>query len=239
VATRLHLEGDWPDLVSIRRGWARATARPWNDDVPDISLRLFRGGADFLAQATDAIRTIHQASVFSPALYSANTKIWKRVGYEVHLELPVLERSLISEIGPIPAEVTEAPPDQIDQLVDIDREAFDGFWRMAGAGITEALRATPKVSVLVTTEAGELTGYALIGTQLSVSFLQRVAVLPDKSGQGLGTALVRSSLIWGRRHGAKTMVLNLKPDNDRARSLYERMGFVSTGTTLNLLEYKG
>lgn len=207
--------------------------------MSDIALRLHRGGSEFLAQATEAIRDIQPASVFSPALYPSNTRAWRKAGYEPFSDLEVMQRQLSAEIGPVPGGVVESPRDQIEQLIDIDRRAFEGFWRMSGPGIEEALLATPKASILVSTNDGEVTGYALVGTQLNVAFLQRVAVPPEHAGQGVGTALVRSSLLWGRQHGAQTMILNIKPDNDRARRLYERTGFALTGTALELLEYKG
>ena len=35
VPERLHVDGVWPGQVTLRRGWAKAVARPWNDDFAD------------------------------------------------------------------------------------------------------------------------------------------------------------------------------------------------------------
>ena len=236
---RLHIEGAWPKRIVIQRGWARATARPWNNDTADVALHLHRGGHDFLARATQTIREIHLAPVYSPALYRTGARIWKRVGYEVFADLQVMERSLAPEIGAVSSTVTEMPPDQIERLLDVDHDSFERFWRMSVAGIEEALLATPRAAILISTNAEKVTGYAIVGTQLNVSFLQRVAVPPEHSGRGLGTALILSSLKWARRKGASSMLLNVRSTNRRAAEIYTRLGFEITGTTLELLEYRG
>jgi len=82
-----------------------------------------------------------------------------------------------------------------------------------------------------------VVGYAIVGTQLTVSFLQRVAVLPDRSGNGLGGALIRASMLWARSKGARTMILNVRPENTRAVDVYAREGFAHTGSALRVLRF--
>ncbi|MGH8952920.1 MAG: GNAT family N-acetyltransferase [Acidimicrobiia bacterium] len=235
---RLHLEGVWPDPVTIRRGWAKAVARPWNDEVPDATIRLERGSSDFLRATAEHLGPMGSGTVYSPALYPTAARVWSRAGFSRFGLLDVMERPLGTD-SPQPEHPIEAldAPDW-EEVVDLDRLAFEGFWRMSEAGLVEAMRSTPRSVVLLAHLDRRLAGYALVGAQMSVSFLQRVAVAPGHTGRGIGTSLVRASHEWALRSGARTMVLNLRPENDRARDLYEKEGFSSSRTSLELLRFE-
>ena len=36
---RLRVRGAWPGRVEVTAGWAKATVRPWNDDIDAASIR--------------------------------------------------------------------------------------------------------------------------------------------------------------------------------------------------------
>lgn len=55
-------------------------------------------------------------------------------------------------------------------------------------------------------------------------------VNPTARGQGVGDVAVRQVLAWARdKFPASHVVLSVKTDNDHARTLYERHGFVDAG----------
>ena len=62
---------------------------------------------------------------------------------------------------------------------------------------------------------------------------------PDHARRGIGRSLVRASVDWARRHGARTMVLNTQPENLAAARLYEDEGFVRLGARLRVLAKEG
>ena len=174
-------------------------------------------------------------SVFSPALYESATKVWTKAGFREAHRLAVMERSLGAPISD-PVRVVVKTEPAWDQIEDIDRASFKGFWRMSVDGLQEALEST-RQSVLLT--IGEpAVGYVIIGSQWGVSYLQRIAVHPDYAGDGMGSDLVRAGAIWARETSARTMILNVRDENEPARSLYVKEGFGSTTTTLRVLEYR-
>ncbi len=235
---RLHLDGVWPGPVTVRKGWAKAMARPWNDEVPDAAIRLERGSTDFLRSVADLLGAKGSGTVYSPALYPTATKVWISAGFTLFRHLDIMEFPLGGKV-PAPEHSIEAVahPDW-DRLVEVDGLAFEGFWKMSVAGLVEAMRATPRAVALEAWVGDDLAGYALVGSQMSLSFLQRVAVAPDFGGVGVGASLVRASLSWANARGARSMVLNLRPENERARRLYEREGFQARDTRLHLLRYQ-
>jgi len=224
--------------VTVRRGWAKALARPWNDEFPDPAIRLERGSHEFLRAVAELLGPRGSGTVYSPALYPSATKVWASAGFTLFRLLDVMELTLGTDMRPpeYVMEATSAPDWQ--PLVEIDRLAFDEFWRMSEAGLDEAMRATPRATVITARVDDEVAGYSLVGSQMTVSYLQRVAVAPAFAGRGVGGSLVRSSARWASRRGSRALVLNVRPENDRARRLYQREGFQTRETSLHLLRYE-
>lgn len=231
------VEGAWPSPISLSRGWGRATARPWNDEAPDAFLRLERGRAQFLESASETVAALSGSGVYSPALFPSATGIWTRAGYEEAGQLEVMERQLGSGVADPEHPIRPKPEPDWQRILEIDRAAFAGFWRMSIHGLTEALASTDPSAVLVTEDEGRLLGYAIVGSQWGIGYLQRVAVEPESTGRGLGRDLVRAALRWAQGTNARTLVLNVRPENERAKRLYVREGLARTGTNLRILRY--
>jgi ribosomal-protein-alanine N-acetyltransferase len=239
VPERLHVEGAWPGPLTVRRGWARALARPWNDEFLDAAVRLERGSSEFLHAVAELLAPMGTGTVYSPALYPEATRVWSKAGFALFSRLDVMEIRLGPGLTPPRHPISPVRDPVWSSLVELDRHAFEGFWSMGEAGLVEAMRATPRSVVLEAWLDGALAGYALAGAQTMLSFLQRVAVAPVYSGQGVGTSLVRASMAWAAARGARVMVLNVRPENDRARLLYEREGFEMRDIHLELLRFDG
>jgi ribosomal protein S18 acetylase RimI-like enzyme len=61
------------------------------------------------------------------------------------------------------------------------------------------------------------------------AWLAAVYVAPGHRGQGLLAELSERCLAWCRERGAAVLRLEVHEDNLRARTAYERLGFVDTG----------
>ena len=58
-------------------------------------------------------------------------------------------------------------------------------------------------------------------------------VSPTARGKGAGDALIEEIATWARLHGASQLILEVRHDNNHARRLYARNGFVDAGSSAN------
>lgn len=72
---------------------------------------------------------------------------------------------------------------------------------------------------------GQLVGYCGVMVVGETADIQTIGVLPEHEGRGIGTAMLTGMLAEARRRGARETLLEVREDNPRARSLYERFGF--------------
>lgn len=237
---RVTERGTWPGLINFRRGWALASARPWNDAEPDASLRLLRGGRAFLHACSDRVMDCGAPSVLSPPLPGSSLRTWENVGYHKFLQLALMRLSLERK-PPAPSHlVVETEAGDLTDLLAIDAAAFSQFWRFDRLGLEEALSATGRSSVIIIRDSnGKPTGFAIVGFGTAISYLQRVAVHPDWQGEGMGRSLVRVAARKAREAGARVMLLNTQIDNEPAMRLYESEGYVRLPDPLHLLRYEG
>ena len=63
--------------------------------------------------------------------------------------------------------------------------------------------------------------------------IKDLAVHPDRRGEGIGTQLLHRALSVLDEHGVRSVKLEVRASNDRARSLYEHFGFSHRRTIPN------
>lgn len=238
VPTLVRVEGRWPDPITLSAGWFRARARPWNDEVIEPIIKLERGGTEFLIAVTRRVHEVGGATCYSPALYGSASRVWLRSGFEPHASLRIMERGL----NPLPAEtrqteVTREHDPDWEAILAVDRAAFEGFWGMSREGLSEALTTNRSHTLLVGRDHDAVVGYAIVGSQWGVTYLHRIAVHPNWTGRGLGRALIGEAVRWGVANNGRTMILNVRPENQRAIALYQRTGFTDTGSELSVLRH--
>lgn len=227
------IRGGWPGLVTIRSGWWKAVARPFNDQSTDAVLRMERGSAEFVRRAATALLDLGATQILSPPLMPGSTSTFTRAGFSPHSQLLLMERDLRRDVPEL-ASVHEATDVEEATAIEIDDAAFDSDWRVGRLGLVDARNATPH-SIMLWSDVGP--GFSVIGIANEVGYLQRIAVHPDHQGAGLGRVLVRGSMAWARRSGARTMLLNTQPGNDRAAALYRSEGFRDLPTRLTILRF--
>jgi len=115
-------------------------------------------------------------------------------------------------------------------ILALERELFpDDAWttEMFAA---EFAQAASRRLYLVAEEGHTLIGYAgMIFTGGPQADVLTLAVDPEYWGQGTGAALLRALVDEAGRRGHAEVMLEVRQDNPRARSLYLRDGFEEIG----------
>lgn len=233
---KMTMRGTWPGPLTLRRNWARAEARPWNDSNADASLRLVRGGGGFLAACSEHLFSVGVPSVLSPPLPPNARSTWVDAGFEPSLDLALMRLELVQQPSCPDHLVVDGAALGHEPLLEIDRAAFSDFWRFDSNGLSEAIGATAASDILIIRDQdGGATGFAVVGYGSAIAYLQRVAVHPRWQGRGMGRSLVRAAARKARAGGAAVMLLNTQFDNEPAIDLYESEGFVLLPEALTLM----
>ncbi|MER5260903.1 GNAT family N-acetyltransferase [Actinosynnema sp. NPDC002837] len=66
-----------------------------------------------------------------------------------------------------------------------------------------------------------------------VLYLYSMWVMPEFRRRGVGAALIADVLAWAREHGWARVQLRVFQDNETARRLYARLGFVGEGEIMD------
>ncbi|MDH4394963.1 MAG: ribosomal protein S18-alanine N-acetyltransferase [Limnobacter sp.] len=78
-----------------------------------------------------------------------------------------------------------------------------------------------------------LAGYVIMMPVLDEYHLLNISIRADLQGQGMGRQLLQWGIGRGRSAGMQGMLLEVRPTNESARSLYESEGFKLVGTRKN------
>lgn len=77
--------------------------------------------------------------------------------------------------------------------------------------------------------AGELVGYFVLMLVVDEAQLLNIGVAAKRQGMGYGADLLRQALRVARQAGADSILLEVRPSNDKALTLYRHFGFRQIG----------
>lgn len=121
--------------------------------------------------------------------------------------------------------ITHAEPDQLDAIMDLERDSFPHQENWSAQAWSDELTA-PEACVMVNTDAdGTILGVAAFRCVADMADLNRVIVHPHARRQGVGARLILAGLDWAQASGADRMLLEVRTDNLPAVSLYKSLGF--------------
>ncbi len=227
-------------VTSLRIGPARFRVGSWQGRHDVAYLAPVTAAATLaplvMAAVRDRLQRLGYQAVMTAAVAPLVRDQLAADGFSIRSELTALSRDLATSPRlPHPGRRTDrARHRDTDGVLRVDAGAFSSFWRLDADGLREARTATPSSRWRVI-RSPEVTAYSITGRAGSMGYLQRLAVAVHCQGQGLGTVLVSDALAWLQRGGARTVLVNTPPDNERAISLYQRCGFRIEPAPLTIL----
>ena len=106
----------------------------------------------------------------------------------------------------------------------IDDEAFPWLWRNGLVEFDSYIRMT-EVRISLGLMEGRPVAYHGVTLYRGWGHLDRIAVLPDLQGYGIGYQTLRHATAVMARSGAETVGLSTQGHNHQSRHLYKRFGF--------------
>ena len=121
--------------------------------------------------------------------------------------------------------------DDLQAVLSLERDLFpDDAW--TPEMFREEFRQPPGTRLYLVAEDafGQLIGYAgMLFSPDSTADVLTIAVRPDRWGHGVGSALLGALTEAAARRGDSAVLLEVREDNPRARTLYRNRGFAEIG----------
>jgi len=112
-----------------------------------------------------------------------------------------------------------------EKLARLHAQAFPAPW--SESEIVK-LMANPAVFVLLAS-ANEPQGFVMAWAVAGDSEILTIAVVPGARRQGVGIRLMTAAGVAAYARGSSTMHLEVAEDNEAARALYAKLGYVEAG----------
>lgn len=120
----------------------------------------------------------------------------------------------------------------LEGVLDVEAESFSNPWTRDMYARELQNRSVCHV-LLVRTADCRVAGFCAFWLVFDEVHINNVAMRPRFRAQGIGTALLQHVLAEARQLGARRATLEVRASNERARRLYERLGFYVAGVRRN------
>ncbi len=127
----------------------------------------------------------------------------------------------------MPVTIEQMKLDDLEKVVEIEESSFTQPWSLQSF---QSELANKQLAVyLVARVDGCVAGYGGVWVVLDEAHITTLAVNRNNRCQGIATMLLRGLIEKSYQRGARRISLEVRPSNERARSLYEKFGFVVKG----------
>lgn len=114
----------------------------------------------------------------------------------------------------------------LETVVEMEQRLFpDDAWSAQSWWAELAARPRRAYVVAESDDGSTVLGYAGLDLAGEVADVMTIAVAPAAQGRGLGHLLTRWLVDTATEEGAESLLLEVRADNDAARTLYARHGF--------------
>jgi len=120
----------------------------------------------------------------------------------------------------------------LEGVLEVEAESFSNPWTRDMYSWELQNRSVCHIFV-VRTAACRVAGFCAFWLVFDEVHINNVAMRPQFRAQGIGTALLQRVLAEARQLGARRATLEVRASNERARRLYERLGFYVAGVRRN------
>lgn len=124
----------------------------------------------------------------------------------------------------------------VDEVLALEESVYPYPW--SRANFTGSLASGYDAWLLRDTD-GALVGYFLIMCAVDEAHLLNVAVAAPWQGQGIGRHLLDKIAACARGRGMDSVLLEVRPSNERALKIYERYGYATIGRRRNYYPANG
>lgn len=114
----------------------------------------------------------------------------------------------------------------LDEVLALEQAVYPYPWTRLN--FSDSLSAGYEAWV-VRDDAGTLAGYFLAMWAVDEAHLLNVAVAAGRQGQGIGRFLLDKLSALAREHGMESILLEVRPSNERALKVYRHYGYIGIG----------
>jgi ribosomal-protein-alanine N-acetyltransferase len=116
--------------------------------------------------------------------------------------------------------------DDVDDVSALENHVFPHPW--SRANFLDSI-ASGYDAWVVHDPLGDLVGYFLLMYVVDEAHLLDVAVAAERQGEGIGRWLLDKATQRAREQGMRSMLLEVRPSNERAQQVYLKYGFTEIG----------
>ncbi|QMV43256.1 ribosomal protein S18-alanine N-acetyltransferase [Cohnella cholangitidis] len=115
----------------------------------------------------------------------------------------------------------------IDAIVEIEQEAFTAPW--SAEAFRNELTNNLFAKYMIMESDNDIIGYGGMWLIIDEAHVTNIAVRTQFQGKGYGRSLLTEMMKTAYFLGARRMTLEVRVSNERAQSLYRKMGFSPSG----------
>ncbi len=130
----------------------------------------------------------------------------------------------------MPMALSRMQVDDLAEVMLIENDVYPHPWTRGN--FLDSLQSDYEIWT-VRDPAGGLAGYLLLMISVDESHLLNIAVRRNLHGTGVGRLLLDLAVKLSRDKGMQSILLEVRPTNDRAVEVYERYGFAGIGVRRN------
>lgn len=116
-------------------------------------------------------------------------------------------------------------PEDVERVVRVERAIYEFPWTRGN--FLDSIRARYHCCVYELDRA--LVGYGVVMTGAGEAHLLNLSIAAEWQRHGYGRRLLEALLELAHGHGARSIILEVRPSNPRAARIYERAGFRAIG----------